>query len=62
MTSKSLYEKKRADAFAPYYYDDENHIDALTHDECHSKVETPLKNIMAATVRTFFVKCQIFKK
>ena len=29
MTSKSQYEKK-LDAFAPYYYDDENHIDSLT--------------------------------
>ena len=28
MTSKSQYEKK-LDAFAPYYYDDENHIDSL---------------------------------
>jgi hypothetical protein len=29
MTSKSQYEKN-LDAFAPYYYDDENHIDSLT--------------------------------
>ena len=29
MTSKSQYEKD-LDAFAPYYYDDENHIDSLT--------------------------------
>jgi hypothetical protein len=28
MTSKSQYEKN-LDAFAPYYYDDENHIDSL---------------------------------
>ena len=27
MTSKSQYEKK-LNAFAPYYYDDENHIDS----------------------------------
>ena len=29
MTSKSQYEKN-LDAFAPYYYDNENHIDSLT--------------------------------
>ena len=29
MASKSQYEKI-LDAFAPYYYDDENHIDSLT--------------------------------
>ena len=29
MTSKSQYEKN-LDAFAPYYYDDESHIDSLT--------------------------------
>ena len=29
MTSKSQYEKN-LDAFAPYYYDDENHVDSLT--------------------------------
>lgn len=28
MTSKSRYEKN-LDSFAPYYYDDENHIDSL---------------------------------
>jgi hypothetical protein len=31
MTSKSQYEKN-LDAFVPYYYDDENHIDSLTAD------------------------------
>ena len=29
MTSKSQYENN-LDAFAPYYYDDENHTDSLT--------------------------------
>ena len=29
MASKSQYEKI-LDAFVPYYYDDENHIDSLT--------------------------------
>ena len=29
MTPKNQYEKN-SDAFAPYYYDDENHIDSLT--------------------------------
>ena len=29
MTSKSQYDKN-LDAFASYYYDDENHIDSLT--------------------------------
>jgi hypothetical protein len=29
MTSKSQYEKN-LDPFAPYYYDDKNHIDSLT--------------------------------
>ena len=38
MTSKSQYEKN-LDAFAPYYYDDENHIDSLTN-PC-----TPLKAV-----------------
>jgi hypothetical protein len=53
MTSKSQYEKN-LDAFAPYYYDDENHIEANIHmklvvPKCHTR--SGLRCFHASAVR-----------